>query len=98
MSTKEIPREKWTEFFDGFSRRHEGWLVNVQVLGDLGAQTEVRELPLTGISAGRDARKTSSIFAGDSPDVNVERLIQRPSRVFVEEEEGAERALEVEDE
>ena len=76
MSTKEIPREKWTEFFDGFSQRHEGWLVNVQVLGDSGAQTEVRELPLTGISADRDAARTISILVGDSPDVNVERLPQ----------------------
>ena len=52
MATQEIPRDEWREFFDGFSRRHEGWLVTVEVLGsDIGAQVEAYELPLVGVTA-----------------------------------------------
>ena len=33
MKTKETPKNEWPEFFDSFSRKHEGWLVNVEILG-----------------------------------------------------------------
>jgi hypothetical protein len=33
MKTKEIPRNEWREFFDIFSRQHEGWLVTPEILG-----------------------------------------------------------------
>ena len=52
MSTQEILRNEWAKFFDGFSLRHQGWLVTVEVFGsDIGAQVEARELPLQGITA-----------------------------------------------
>ena len=59
---REIPRGEWVKYLDGFSRRHEGWLVTVEVLGaEIGAQVEAQELPLEGITAelkagGEDAR------------------------------------------
>ena len=44
MKTQEIPKNEWTGFFDSFSRKHEGWLVNLEIFGpDIGAQIEERE-------------------------------------------------------
>jgi len=52
MSTQEIPRENWLGFFDQFSRQHEGWRANLDVLcSGEGAETEARDSPLVGISA-----------------------------------------------
>ncbi len=33
MTTQEIPRDERKIFFDTFSRRHEGWLATLEVLG-----------------------------------------------------------------
>ena len=32
MLNGEIPRDQWTRFFDDFSKQHEGWIVNWEVL------------------------------------------------------------------
>jgi Family of unknown function (DUF5335) len=93
MLTREIPRESWTEFFDGFSRRHEGWLATVQVLGGVGAQTEAEELPLVGIAADRDG--VSVLLGGESAETNASRIVPSPVRIRVEEG-GAVDALEIE--
>lgn len=99
MATKEIPREAWTEFFDSFSRRHEGWLVTVQVLGSVGAQVEARELPLRGISSDRDGKNTISIMVGATSEKRATHIIGKPTHVHVEETAaGADRALQVESE
>jgi len=31
MPTTEVPLNEWSLFFDSFSLRHEGWLVNLEV-------------------------------------------------------------------
>jgi hypothetical protein len=94
MATREIPRESWIEFFNGFSRRHEGWLVNVEVLGKIGAQTEARELPLEGISAEHGGRRVAiTLGPRDRP---AEHVIEKPSHVRIEESGGADLALQIE--
>jgi len=32
MKTQEIPEKEWTEFFDNFSRKHEGSLINLEIM------------------------------------------------------------------
>ena len=96
METREIPRDEWTHFLDGFSRRHEGWLVTVEVLGENGAQIEARELPLTGIAADRDRGHTISILVGGRPEEDEGHIIRSPVSVRVEESDGVERALQIE--
>jgi hypothetical protein len=100
MATREIPREEWIEFFDGFSRQHEGWLVTVEVLGsELGAQVEARELRLEGITADLkgDDEDTISIMVGETPDDHVTHTITAPSHVRLEQtQEGANEALQIE--
>jgi hypothetical protein len=100
MPTRDIPRDQWTSFLDGFSRQHEHWLVNVEVLTDgLGAQREVREKSLIGVSADLKNGTTNaiSIMAGDRDDDHVNHIVNRPTRVALEEtSEGAHRGLRIE--
>lgn len=99
MVTREIPRNEWTDFFDGFSRRHEGWLVTVQVLDrEMGAQTEANDRPLRGIAADRGGSDPDiEIMVGRGPDDSLTHIVSHPVRVDVEEtEEGAEAAIKIE--
>lgn len=50
METREIPKSEWKEFFDSFSRRHHGKLMNIDsVGGKAGLQRAARNLPLIGL-------------------------------------------------
>src|SRR5436190_6713732 len=95
--TREIPREEWMTFFDGFSRQHEGWLVTVEVLGGSGAQPEAIELPLAGIVADPNGGKQSiSILVGEEVDKHVTHTISNPTDVTLDETEtGAHEALRI---
>jgi hypothetical protein len=54
MKTRTIPRAQWQKFFDSLSRVYSGSSAALEVLNpDLGAQFEVEETPLTGISYDR---------------------------------------------
>jgi len=95
--TREIPPGEWKEFFDEFTRRHEGWLVTVENFGDLGAQVEAHDRPLKGIVAERrEGSSEIEILTGDSPDETLTHVVAHPTRVQVEETaQGAESALEI---
>src|SRR5260221_12023953 len=69
MPTREIPRDKWVEFFKGFSHEHENWQVSLSVKGKdsthKGGDTEVRKLPLRDISADvKDKEHTIVVTVG----------------------------------
>jgi hypothetical protein len=100
MPTREIRRDEWTTFLDTFSQQHEGWLSTLEILGtDIGAQEEVRDLPLEGITATpRDsAPETIAISLGKAPEDHVTHTISKPTRVWLEQTpEGANSALEIE--
>jgi hypothetical protein len=100
MSTQEIPRDQWTTFLDTFSRQHEGWLATLEIFGtDIGAQQEVRDLPLEGISiASRGgAPETLMINLGKTPQDHITHTITGPTRVWLEQtSEGANASLEIE--
>ena len=100
MRTQEIPRREWRQFFDSFSRQHEGWLATLEVLGaDVGAQEEGRELPLAGVGlfSGGDETEAISIDLGTTPDNHISRAISEPIGVWLKQtEEGADAALEIE--
>ena len=98
MKTMEVAARDWTAFFDGFSRRHQGWLVRLSVLDPkLGAQVEAVELPLQGIVADAHERGVA-IQLGARPD-DLEHSVRHPRRVWVElagERDEAEGAVEIE--
>jgi hypothetical protein len=97
MVTREIPPGEWPEFFEEFTRRHEGWLVTVELFGELGAQVEAHERPLKGIFAeGKKGPPAIEILTGDSLDETFTQVVAHPTRVRVEgTPEGAESALEI---
>ena len=97
MQTKEIPNNEWTEFFDGFSRKHEGWLVKLEIFGpEIGAQVEEQELALEGITDEWDETQgnTIMIMMGVKPDDHITHSITRPTQVSLEQtDDGADAAL-----
>jgi hypothetical protein len=51
MQTRTVSSEGWEQFFDSFSRIYMGSRATLEILADdLGAQMEVEDMPLTGIS------------------------------------------------
>lgn len=97
MQTKEIPKNEWTGFFDSFSRKHEGWLVNLEIFGpEIGAQVEERQLALEGITEEWDEVEgnTIMIMTGVKLDDHVTHSITHPTAVSLEQtDEGADAAL-----
>ncbi|HLF82777.1 MAG TPA: DUF5335 family protein [Blastocatellia bacterium] len=99
MPTQEILRDEWALYFEEFSRRHQGWLVTVEILGlDIGDQVQVRNLPLEGITVEtNDDGDEMTIIAGSRPDARISHTICAPLRVWVKQnEQGADEALEIE--
>src|SRR4051812_17891956 len=100
MPTEEIPREEWNRFFEAFSRQHEGWLATLEILDDeVGAQKEIHQLPLQGVSiaAEDDGSKSIEITMGRSAGDHISHLIENPIHVWLEQTaEGANAALEIE--
>jgi len=102
MPTQEIPREDWNNFFDVFSRQHEGWLATLEIFAsDIGAQEEAHELPLEGISiaSGGNGADAIAINLGKTPEDHVTHTITKPEHVWLDQtSQGANAALEIESE
>jgi len=97
MQTKEIQPKEWPEFFDDFSRKHQGTPVDIEILGiEIGAQTEEKGLALEGISVERDEKSGQRIMimAGASADDHISHSINHPAHVIIEQsDDGADVAL-----
>lgn len=99
MQTIEFPQKDWARALDEFSAIHEGWLVSLELLAlSFGAQPEIRDLPLLGITAERDTRDpTITIAAARSAGDHITHTIHSPTRVRLERtEDGADVALQIE--
>ena len=99
MRTVEIPREAWVQQLNEFTAIHEGWLVSLDVLGpELGAQPEIVNLPLVGVSADRiDHDGTIAVSVMVSASGHFTHIIQGVARLCVERaDDGADAALEIE--
>jgi hypothetical protein len=91
MQTRQIPKSEWPAFLDRFSRRHEGWLVKLEILNpDLGAQVQWSGLTLKGLTDEWDEAEGNSItiMAGDQPDAHVTHSICNPTEVSLELTDG----------
>lgn len=98
MRTVEIARKEWIGALDEFNRKHQGALVSLDVLGpSIGAQPELRDLPLVGITAEPGNQGTISIAAARSADDHLTHTIQSPTHIWIaRSDEGADAALEIE--
>jgi len=99
MQTVEIAAKDWSRALDEFSAIHEGALVSLQLLApDLGAQTEVRDMPLLGITAEADpGGATIAIAAARSHGDLITHVVHSPTHVRIERtNDGVDVALQVE--
>ena len=100
MSRRAIEREDWAEFADGFSRRHDGWLVSVSVdPEDAPRRCLERDAPLQGVVVEGEGNPRSMMIITGSPGPRATHFVEHPTSVDVEEtDEGAEQALPITDE
>ena len=93
----EIPVEAWREFFDSFSRQHEGWLVNLEVITDKGRLVEVNNKPLVGVSSDTHQKANRvDISIGLTPEEHSAHEISGVTHVrFLRTDSGADEGLEL---
>jgi hypothetical protein len=99
MQTVEIPREDWAHRLNEFTTIHEGWLVSLDVLRlDLGAQPEIVNLPLLGVSVDRvNHDGTIAVSVARLGSEHFTHLIEDVTHVYIERtDEGADAALQIE--
>ncbi len=100
METREIARSEWKEFFERFTREHDGDKATLRILStETGAQVEAWELPFEGISPDRREGVPITIDLGKNPDDHIEHRVTSPTRIWAQiGDEGKEIALEIESE
>ena len=98
MHTVEIPRRQWSNRLDEFSRVYEGWPVSLGILTEsIGAQSEFRQLSLTGITAEPSNGGTISMNVTLPAGGFFTHTIHLPVHVSIEETDaGADAALDIE--
>ena len=97
MPTRDIPREQWSHFLEGFSRRHRAWLATVGQWGNGIGRSNVEEAPLGAVTPTRvgDVLAIEIAFAGDG---HVPLRVENPQTVRVQQTgDGAESGLEIVD-
>ena len=98
METREIASGQWAEFFERFTRDHDGDPATLRILrGDLGAQVEARALPFEGISPDRRGGEPITIDLGRGLATHIEHRVVAPRRVWAQfDENGRDVSLEIE--
>jgi hypothetical protein len=99
MQTVEIEPGRWSQTLAQFSALREGWLVSLDILAPtLGAQPEVRDLPLVGVVAEPHAGGAIITISAASPEAGqITHTIHSPTSVRIERtNEGADVAMQIE--
>lgn len=98
--TIEIPKEKWSEFFNDFSRRRFAWETKIEVLDEsVGDQILSEGLPLNGIIfEEKNGKSTLEISVGENTEQHQTHNIVNPTKVAYLGENGNGGVLEIEEE
>jgi hypothetical protein len=99
----EVPKNKWTPYFNELGTDYQGWATTVEVLaGELGDQHAIDGLPLQGLSYEAKGGSQAGDILVEAGDVGVPfetHLIHRPAVVRIATTRSAtEVDIEVEDE
>jgi len=89
MQTTEIQPQEWQQFFNDFSRKHQGRPVGIEILGsEIGAQIEQSGLVLEGITAESKKVLDSSIMImiGAHTDEHLTHAIKKPTQVSLKQD------------
>lgn len=94
MHTKQIPKADWRRTLDALSRSYDGAIVSVEILGgEVGAEEEVHEQPLRGITSDRSGVTIRFQKAGG---LHLDHRVAHPQKVrILETDEGALMAIEI---
>jgi hypothetical protein len=97
MLSQEIARQDWIRELDMFSQEHDGWIVSVRVVDPNGReQTEVRTLPLHGVSVGDSQKTRVAITVGREGHDHFTHEVAQPVRIALEwTDTGADRGLSI---
>jgi hypothetical protein len=97
VTTHSGPPDQWRIALDRFSLAHFAWPVSVEIVSPaIGAQPEVLELPLDGISVN-DAGGHPAIAISMSRDLpeHVTHIVEDVSNVYILRDGNVDRALEI---
>jgi hypothetical protein len=98
MTTYAIPASEWRAALDRFSLTHHGWPVTIEIVSPMtGAQPEVIELPLSGISlsAVNDDPAIAVTMSRRAPE-HITHVVEHVRRINVDHEAGEDSEIEVE--
>lgn len=96
MHTKQIPVADWRRTLDDLSRFYDGAVVSLEILGgEVGAEEEVHDQPLRGITSDPSGVMISFEKAGG---LHLVHLVAHPQKLrILETDEGALMAIEIKD-
>lgn len=98
--TREIPKEKWKDFFDELSRKKFNWETMVQVFNyETGAQILNESLPFAGITfEEKNGQKMIEIIVGNGLENHQSHTIFDPEKIaFATELSASKSTLDLED-
>ena len=97
MATRDVPRDQWPDFLEGFSRRHRAWLTTVDQSADV-IRGGSAEAPLGAVTATHQGRDVSAIEIAFTGDGHIPLRVEHPRILRVSQAgDGAETGLEIVD-
>jgi hypothetical protein len=85
ITTQEIPRSQWWQFFDDLGRLYDGWAIGIEVMNrDIGDQPASEGLILQAASFETEGSDAGDILfdIGDDEAVDLVHRIHEPRRVL----------------
>ena len=97
MATRDVPRDQWPDFLEGFSRRHRAWLTTVDQSANV-IRGGSAEAPLGAVTATHQGRDVSAIEIAFTGDGHIPLRVEHPRILRVSQAgDGAETGLEIVD-
>jgi hypothetical protein len=98
MKSREIPRNEWLSFLEGFASQHQGWLVNLDRRQQSNGRVAVLyERPLDHIHVDTKGNGRIALVFGRPDGEQVTEVVEAPTRIrFLETTPGAHAGLEIE--
>ena len=86
MRIAEVPPHAWADTLNAFTVAHEGWLVSMATFqeADDEPRTEIRNLPLIGVSADRIDDGGIAISVARSSTHHLTHVIERAKHLYLQ--------------
>ena len=98
-ATKEIPREVWEDWFDGFTLANVGRLVNIELVNnEVGDEPMADDMPFVAVDYDTITKGNDFVITYGEERAPTSHVIQAPTRLWLaEDDEGKVVSLEFED-